>query len=157
MLKFHITSGTQTRGRSLLWSFLCSHDGAFPWVKRSNLINLSRPCIRVMNNELFLRISAISRNKVSTQVVFFYHVFRMYHNKLNNILTIPPKRELRSDDWHFFKIYHSNGKIYFLNREISLALILFNHSSWILSILEFVIDAKLNYDTTKVWKWVWIL
>ena len=31
------------------------------------------------------------------------------------------------------------------------------HSSWMLSILEFVIDAKLNYDTTKVWKWVWIL
>ena len=31
------------------------------------------------------------------------------------------------------------------------------HSSWILSILEFVIDAKLNYDTTKVWKRVWIL
>ena len=26
-----------------------------------------------------------------------------------------------------------------------------------LSILEFVIDAKLDYDTTKVWKWVWIL
>ena len=31
------------------------------------------------------------------------------------------------------------------------------HSSWILSILEFIIDAKFNYDTTKVWKWVCIL
>ena len=26
------------------------------------------------------------------------------------------------------------------------------HSSWILSILVFVIDAKINYDPTKVWK-----
>ena len=32
------------------------------------------------------------------------------------------------------------------------------HSSWILSILDFVTDAKkLNYGTTKVWKRVWIL
>ena len=31
------------------------------------------------------------------------------------------------------------------------------HSSWILPILDFVNDAKLNYDTTKVWKRVWIL
>ena len=31
------------------------------------------------------------------------------------------------------------------------------HSSWILSILVFIIDAKINYDPTKVWKRVWIL
>ena len=31
------------------------------------------------------------------------------------------------------------------------------HSSWILPILDFAIDAKLNYDATKVWKRVWIL
>ena len=31
------------------------------------------------------------------------------------------------------------------------------HSSWIIPILDFVTDAKLNYGTTKVWKRVWIL
>ena len=31
------------------------------------------------------------------------------------------------------------------------------HTSWILPILDFVTDAKLNYSTTKVWKRVWIL
>ena len=31
------------------------------------------------------------------------------------------------------------------------------HSSWIFPILNFVNDEKLNYDTIKVWKRVWIL
>ena len=46
-----------------------------------------------------------------------------------------------------------NGKLKSRERDVSK---IYN-SSWILPILDFVTDAKLNYDTTKVWKRVWIL